>query len=150
MFALGVVLGTVTSLKTGGDRLWCLTGARLQGFKLPAGLRASTNLLEVVAHADLLLLCVPTPYVAATLEKIRDHLRPQQARAATHIRNDVGLHACALGGLTTPAPTCTCCLFAVVLPLRWEAQEDQCPEQAHAALPGPALPLRCAGRAEGA
>ena len=55
--------------------------AGLQGFKLPASLRATTDLLKVVAHADLLLLCVPTPYVAATLEKIRDHLRPQQARA---------------------------------------------------------------------
>lgn len=40
----------------------------------------------MVAHADLLLLCVPTPYVAATLVKIRDHLRPQQARAG-HIFN---------------------------------------------------------------
>ena len=43
----------------------------------------------MVAHADLLLLCVPTPYVAATLEKIRDHLRPQQARAAHTIRRDM-------------------------------------------------------------
>ena len=57
------------------------TSAGLQGFKLPASLRATTDLLKVVAHADLLLLCVPTPYVAATLEKICDHLRPQQARA---------------------------------------------------------------------
>ncbi|KAK9845299.1 hypothetical protein WJX81_002728 [Elliptochloris bilobata] len=49
-----------------------------KGFRLPGSLRASTNLLDVVAHADLLLLCVPTPYVAATLEKIRDHLQPHQ------------------------------------------------------------------------
>ncbi len=53
-----------------------------QGHRLPDSLRATTDILELVAHADLLLLCVPTPYVAGTMERIRDHLRPEQARAA--------------------------------------------------------------------
>ena len=56
-----------------------------QGHRLPESLRATTDILELVAHADLLLLCVPTPYVVATMEKIRDHLRPEQARAALRL-----------------------------------------------------------------
>lgn len=71
---------------TSGNRHQLMHAEGAQGFKLPSSLRATTNLLEVVAHADLLLLCVPTPYVASTMEKIREHLQPSQASAASKLK----------------------------------------------------------------
>ena len=60
-----------------GDRsCWTLLS---QGFKLPEGLRATGDLNAVVAHGQLLLMVVPTPFVASTMSSIRDKLRPEQA-----------------------------------------------------------------------
>ena len=53
---------------------------RVQGFKLPETLRATSDLDAVVAHGQLLLMVVPTPFVASTMSSIRDKLRPEQAR----------------------------------------------------------------------
>jgi glycerol-3-phosphate dehydrogenase len=50
----------------------------LQGYKAPDGLRASSDMAEVVKHAELLLMVIPTPFVAATIKGIRDQLRPDQ------------------------------------------------------------------------
>lgn len=33
---------------------------------------------EVVKHAELLLMVIPTPFVAATIKGIKDLLRPEQ------------------------------------------------------------------------
>jgi len=51
-----------------------------QGIKLPRALSASGDLAAVVAHGQLLLMVVPTPFVASTMSAIRDKLRPDQAR----------------------------------------------------------------------
>ena len=51
-----------------------------QGIKLPETLRATGDLDAVVAHGQLLLMVVPTPFVASTMSAIRDKLRPEQAR----------------------------------------------------------------------
>lgn len=50
----------------------------LKGYKAPDGLRASSDMAEVVKHAELLLMVIPTPFVAATIKGIRDQLRPDQ------------------------------------------------------------------------
>ncbi len=42
-----------------------------QGYKAPDGLRASSDMAEVVKHAELLLMVIPTPFVAATIKGIR-------------------------------------------------------------------------------
>lgn len=60
-----------------GGSCWTLLS---QGFKLPEGLRATGDLNTVVAHGQLLLMVVPTPFVASTMSSIRDQLRPEQAR----------------------------------------------------------------------
>ena len=57
-----------------------LQPACVQGIKLPESLRASGDLDAVVAHGQLLLMVVPTPFVASTMSSIRDQLRPEQAR----------------------------------------------------------------------
>lgn len=49
-----------------------------QGHQAPEGLRASTDMAEVVKHAELLLMVIPTPFVAATITGIKDLLRPEQ------------------------------------------------------------------------
>lgn len=51
----------------------------MQGHTAPDGLRASTDMAEVVKHAELLLMVIPTPFVAATITGIKDLLRPEQA-----------------------------------------------------------------------
>ena len=65
-----------------------------QGIKLPETLRASGDLDAVVAHGQLLLMVVPTPFVASTMSAIRDKLRPEQARQPI---------AQALSSLTSPS-----------------------------------------------
>ena len=55
----------------------------LQGYKAPDGLRASSDMAEVVKHAELLLMVIPTPFVAATIKGIRDQLRPDQVCLST-------------------------------------------------------------------
>ncbi len=35
---------------------------------------------EVVKHAELLLMVIPTPFVASTIKGIKDQLRPDQVR----------------------------------------------------------------------
>ena len=50
----------------------------MQGYKAPDGLKASTDMAEVVKHAELLLMVIPTPFVAATIMGIKDILRPEQ------------------------------------------------------------------------
>ncbi len=49
-----------------------------QGYKVPEALRASNDIAAVVAHAEILLMVIPTPFVAATMSTIRDSLRPEQ------------------------------------------------------------------------
>ena len=56
----------------------CNTSCTLQGYKAPEGLKASSDMAEVVKHAELLLMVIPTPFVAATIKGIKDQLRPDQ------------------------------------------------------------------------
>ena len=39
----------------------------LAGFTIPEGMRASTDLKEVVEFAHVILMVVPTPFIASTL-----------------------------------------------------------------------------------
>lgn len=50
----------------------------MQGYKAPAGLTASDDMAAVIQHAELLLMVIPTPFVASTIKGIRDQLRPEQ------------------------------------------------------------------------
>lgn len=49
----------------------------LPGFKCPNGLRATSNFDHVLAHTDVILLVVPTPFIAASLEPHVDKLTPR-------------------------------------------------------------------------
>lgn len=46
----------------------------LKGFKLPPSVRATTSHAELAEHADLVLVVVPTPFLAATLASFRPYL----------------------------------------------------------------------------
>jgi len=48
----------------------------LPGIKLPVGLRATTDMAEVVAGADVLVMGVPSHSFRGVLEEARGHLRP--------------------------------------------------------------------------
>lgn len=48
----------------------------LEGFTLHAGLRCSSSLADVVAHADVLVMGVPTHGFRSTLESLAPYLRP--------------------------------------------------------------------------
>lgn len=49
-----------------------------QGFPLPENLRATNDMNEVVSHAELLLMVIPTPFVERTIARIKDQLREDQ------------------------------------------------------------------------
>ena len=42
---------------------------RLQGFPLPASLRASNDIKEVAGHGEILLMVIPTPFVERTVRR---------------------------------------------------------------------------------
>jgi glycerol-3-phosphate dehydrogenase len=54
---------------------------RVQGHRVPDALRATSDLDEMISHAEIILMVVPTPFVAATMASIAHQLRPDQARA---------------------------------------------------------------------
>mmetsp|Transcript_5659 Transcript_5659/g.14445 ORF Transcript_5659/g.14445 Transcript_5659/m.14445 type:complete len:362 (-) Transcript_5659:150-1235(-) len=71
-------------------RLWCLeqevaesinseheNKLYLPGVKCPEGLTASTDKHEVVKQSKLLLMVIPTPFVASTMKDLADVLRPE-------------------------------------------------------------------------
>lgn len=62
---------------------------------LPEGLRATTDLPEVVRHAEMVLLVVPTPFLERTVARVKDQLREEQvgtcACHASHLKYSVGL-----------------------------------------------------------
>lgn len=41
----------------------------LKGHKIPAGMRATQNLVDVVNHSRIILIVVPTPFLAKTIGK---------------------------------------------------------------------------------
>ena len=49
-----------------------------QGYKVPDALRASGDITDVVAHAEIILMVIPTPFVEKTMAGIKDKLRPEQ------------------------------------------------------------------------
>eukprot|EP00878_Enallax_costatus_P032428 GHUV01035637.1.p1 GENE.GHUV01035637.1~~GHUV01035637.1.p1 ORF type:complete len:157 (+),score=18.90 GHUV01035637.1:182-652(+) len=50
----------------------------LPGHKCPDTLTATSNMTEAVANSELVLMVVPTPYIAATVKPIADLLRSDQ------------------------------------------------------------------------
>lgn len=49
-----------------------------KGVRLPEALRATDSLDAVVSHAAVLVMVVPTPFVASTMANIKDKLQPDQ------------------------------------------------------------------------
>lgn len=52
------------------------TNRFLEGHTLPPTLRATGDMAATLAHSELLLMVVPTPFVAATMRSIADQLDP--------------------------------------------------------------------------
>lgn len=52
----------------------------MQGVRLPDTLKATSNMSELVDHAEIFLMVVPTPFVAATMATMKDKLKPNQVR----------------------------------------------------------------------
>ena len=52
---------------------------RLQGFPLPASLRASNDIKEVAGHGEILLMVIPTPFVERTVRRQAGRLAGRQA-----------------------------------------------------------------------
>ncbi|KAK9820514.1 hypothetical protein WJX72_011174 [[Myrmecia] bisecta] len=50
----------------------------LKGVKCPESLRATSDIDEAVRHGEMLLMVIPTPFVASTMALIADKLRPDQ------------------------------------------------------------------------
>lgn len=50
----------------------------LKGVKLPDSLRASTDMAEVVQRSEVILIVIPTPFVASTLASLGEQLQPHQ------------------------------------------------------------------------
>ena len=69
---------------------------------MPDGLRATADVAEMVAHAEVILMVVPTPFIASTMQSVTDQLRPEQvpscARHAMFVAPGmparVRVHAC--------------------------------------------------------
>ena len=55
----------------------------MQGVKLPDSLKATGSMDKLIEHTEVFLMVVPTPFVAATMEGIKDKLKPHQARCLT-------------------------------------------------------------------
>ena len=50
----------------------------LQGHKVPEGLRATGSMAEAVEHAEVILMVVPTQFVARTMTDLAKLLQPSQ------------------------------------------------------------------------
>lgn len=50
----------------------------MQGFPCPEGLTASGDMEDVVAQSEVILMVIPTPFVARTIEPLAAKLRPDQ------------------------------------------------------------------------
>lgn len=50
----------------------------LPGHRCPDNLKATTNICEAVTGSQLVLMVVPTPYIAATVKPIMGQLQPDQ------------------------------------------------------------------------
>ena len=53
-----------------------------QGHKVPEGLRATSSMAEAVEHAEVILMVVPTQFVARTMTDLATLLQPNQVRSA--------------------------------------------------------------------
>jgi hypothetical protein len=54
----------------------------VQDFKVPAALRASRDLAEVMEHGEIFLMVIPTPFVATTMNAIKGMIKPHQVQPA--------------------------------------------------------------------
>ena len=52
---------------------WCV-----QGYKVPEGLRATTSMAEAVERSEIILMVVPTQFVARTMTDMAKLLQPHQ------------------------------------------------------------------------
>ena len=69
-----------------------MSNSHLQGIKLPDALKATGYMDRLTSHAELILMVVPTPFVAATMAGIKDKLRPDQVRLClSHVLGSVHL-----------------------------------------------------------
>jgi glycerol-3-phosphate dehydrogenase (NAD(P)+) len=78
----------------------------MQGVPCPEGLTASTDMAEVVGASEVILMVIPTPFVAATVAPLADLLRDDQILVSctkgilndtletpNEVRGGLGLHA---------------------------------------------------------
>ena len=56
-------------------------GQVVQGHKVPEGLRATGSMAEAVEHAEVILMVVPTQFVARTMTDLAKLLKPNQVRS---------------------------------------------------------------------
>ncbi len=69
-----------------------------QGHKVPPTLRATTDQKAVVEHGELLLMVIPTPFVASTMTTIKDELRADQIVVSCTKGEAMRLHSCCCEG----------------------------------------------------
>ncbi len=86
-------------------------GRIAQGVECPEGLTASGDMAEVVGASEIVLMVIPTPFVAATVAPLAELLRPDQilVSCTKGILNDT---------LETPNEVCA-------LPLNTEPDHNQ-------------------------
>lgn len=53
----------------------------MQGHKVPEGLRATTSMAEAVEQSEIILMVVPTQFVARTMTDLAKLLQPTQVEA---------------------------------------------------------------------
>lgn len=49
-----------------------------QGTALPTNLKATNDLAEAVAHGELVLTVIPTPFLGRTIASVKDKFKPNQ------------------------------------------------------------------------
>jgi formylmethanofuran dehydrogenase subunit B len=53
-----------------------------QGYRVPESLQATNDIAAAVSHAEVILMVIPTPFVAATMSSIRQQFRADQVESA--------------------------------------------------------------------
>ena len=54
----------------------------MQGIRVPDGLQATGSMDDLIEHADVFLMVVPTPFVASTVGALTHKLKPHQVRSS--------------------------------------------------------------------
>ena len=80
---------------------WCV-----QGYKVPEGLRATNSMAEAVERSEIILMVVPTQFVARTMTDMAKLLQPHQVGGMLRALLQPAGHL--LPHAITPLLTCVC------------------------------------------